>query len=673
MLRTQLRPRLGLVGKFALASLLPIVALGLVLSHYLKGQIEERALANARQAAVLSSRLGVQPLLSRTDLRDGLTSERFRALDASLRTDLIGTDVARVKIWSRDGRVIYSDDRKLVNRRFPPSEELAKALAGEVASEVSHLEKAENVGDRAYGELLEVYVPLRFGSSAPPAGAFEIYLPYRPIAATIARDTRTTSLLLLAGLALLYLVLFRIVASASKRLRQQAEENRYQALHDALTDLPNRTLFYDRARQSLLAARRNGKQVAVMLIDLDRFKEVNDTLGHQSGDVLLRAMGPRLRAILRDSDTVARLGGDEFGVLLPEVEGTEGAVLVARKLEEALGRAFTVDELVLETEASIGIAIFPEHGEDVATLIRRADVAMYLAKGSPGGIELYAPEHDHYSPERLGLLGQLRRAIDHGQLVLHYQPEASLPGGEVRWVEALVRWQHPERGLLLPDEFLPLAEHTGLMRPLTHHVLDQALRQCRAWEDQGLSLGVAVNLSARDLLNLELPDEVAALLSKWGLEPSRLELEVTESTILVDPLRARAVLTRLSELGVRVAIDDFGSGYTSLGYLKRLPVDVLKIDRSFVISMGADEQDAVIVRSAIELGHNLGLEVVAEGVESADIWSELGRLGCDRAQGFYLSRPVLADELGRWLKEMDRRSQLPEPSEPDELRRRAVG
>jgi diguanylate cyclase (GGDEF)-like protein len=627
MLRTPLRPRLGLVGKFALASLLPIVALGLVLAHYLKGQIEERALANARQAAVLSSRLGIQPLLSPADLSDGLTPEKLRSLDASLRTDLIGTDVARVKIWSRDGRVIYSDDRELVDQRFPPSDELAEALDGEVASEVSNLEKAENVGDRAYGELLEVYVPLRFGSSAPPAGAFEIYLPYRPIAATIARDTRTTYLLLLAGLAFLYLALFRIVASASKRLRQQAEENRHQALHDALTDLPNRTLFYDRVQQSHLAARRNSKQVAVMLIDLDRFKEVNDTLGHQSGDLLLRTMGPRLRAILRENDTVARLGGDEFGVLLPEVDGPEGAVLVARALEEALGRALTVDELLLETEASIGIAIFPEHGEDVATLLRRADVAMYVAKESPAGIELYAPEHDHYSPERLGLLAQLRRAIDQDELVLHYQPEASLRSGEVLWVEALVRWQHPERGLLLPDEFLPLAEHTGLMRPLTSCVLDQALRQSRAWEDQGLSLGMAVNLSARDLLNLELPDEVASLLSRWGVEPGRLELEVTESTILVDPLRARAVLTRLSELGVRIAIDDFGSGYTSLGYLKRLPVDVLKIDKSFVLSMGADEQDAVIVRSAIELGHNLGLEVVAEGVESADTWSELGRLG----------------------------------------------
>jgi diguanylate cyclase (GGDEF)-like protein len=675
MLRTLLRPKLGLLGKFALASLLPVVALGLVLAHYLEAQIENRALANARQAAVLSSRLGIQPLLSPDDLSKGLTPEKLRSLDETLRTDLIGTDVARVKIWSRDGRVVYSDDRALVNRRFSPSHELAEALDGEVASEVSHLEKAENVGDRAYGELLEVYVPLRFGSSATPAGAFEIYLPYRPIAATIANETRTTYLLLLAGLAVLYLVLFRIVASASRRLRQQAEENRHQALHDALTDLPNRTLFHDRVQQALLAAKRNAKHVAVMLIDLDRFKEVNDTLGHQSGDLLLRAMGPRLGAVLRESDTVARLGGDEFGVLLPEVDGPEAAVLVARRLEEALGQALTVDELLLETEASIGVAIYPQHGEDVATLIRRADVAMYLAKESPGSIELYASEHDHYSPERLGLLGQLRRAIDNGELVLHYQPKASLLSGEVRWVEALVRWQHPERGLLLPGDFLPLAEHTGLMRPLTYCVLDQALRQSREWEDQGLSLSIAVNLSARDLLNLDLPDEVVSLLSTWEVEPGRLELEVTETAILVDPMRARAVLTRLSELGVRLAIDDFGSGYTSLGYLKRLPVDVLKIDKSFVLGMGADKQDAVIVRSAIELGHNLGLEVVAEGVESADTWSELGRLGCDLAQGYYLSTPVRADELARQLKEIDRgvRTQPLAPPEPDELRREAFG
>ena len=644
------RPRLSLLGKFALASLIPIVVLGLVLGYYIQQQIKDRALANARQVAVLSSELGIQPLLSPSDLKNGLTPERFRSLDRALGTNVMGDQVARVKIWNRDGRVAYSDDRGVVGRRFPISDDLEEALDGMVASEVSHLEAAENAGDREYGELLEVYVPLRFGSAGRPAGAFEIYLPYRPIAATIARDTQTAYLLLLGGLGLLYAALFRIVGGASKRLRRQAEENRHQALHDGLTDLPNRTLFRDRSQQALLAAKREKTHVAIMLIDLDRFKDVNDTLGHQSGDLLLCALGPRLRGALRESDTVARLGGDEFGVLLPHVESAEAAIRLARRLEEALAEAFAVDELVLETEASIGIALFPEHGEDVDTLLRRADVAMYLAKEGNAGIELYSPERDHYSPARLGLLAELRRAMEQDELVLHYQPKASLESGQVRSVEALVRWQHPERGLLAPGEFLPFAEHTGLMRPLTLYVLDRALRQCHEWQDQGLSLSLAVNLSARDLLDVELPREVAALLTKWQVEPGHLELEVTESTILADPLRARSVLTRLSQLGVRVAIDDFGSGYTSLGYLKRLPVDVLKIDRSFVSSMGTDAHDAVIVRSAIDLGHNLGLEVVAEGVETEEAWLDLVRLGCDVAQGFYLARPMESTALTEWLR-----------------------
>jgi len=643
------RPRLGLLGTFGLASALPIALLGIALGHYLTGQTQRRALSNARQAALLTSRLGVQPLLTPADLRNGLPPERFEVLDRALRTDLIGSEVARIKIWNRDGRVVYSDDHRLVGRVFPPTAELRKALDDHVASEVSGLDNAENADDRRYGKLLEVYVPLRFHGTGPPEGAFEVYLPYAPIGTAIADDTLTTYLLLLGGLALLYAVLFRIVASASSRLQRQAEENEFQALHDALTGLPNRTLFNDRAQQALLAAQRDESCVAILIIDLDRFKDVNDTLGHESGDLLLRALGPRLREALRESDTVARLGGNEFGVLLPGVEGASGALEAAHRLEATLGEAFAVDELVLETEASIGISLYPEHGDDVATLLRRADVAMYVAKENHGGVQLYDPGRDRYSPARLGLLSELRRAIDQGELVLHYQPKAALANGEIRWVEALVRWEHPERGLLPPDDFVPLAEHTGLMRPLTYYVLDRALRDQSIWQRQGLELTTAVNLAARDLHNLDLCDDLETLLAAWRVDAARLELEITESTILADPLRARAVLARLGALGVRIAIDDFGSGYTSLGYLKRLPVDVLKIDKSFVLGMNADEQDAVIVRSAIELGHNLGLEVVAEGVETVETWHELGRLGCDLAQGFYLARPMPSADVVSWL------------------------
>jgi predicted signal transduction protein with EAL and GGDEF domain len=341
---------------------------------------------------------------------------------------------------------------------------------------------------------------------------------------------------------------------------------------------------------------------------------------------------------------VARLGGDEFAVIAAEVGRPSEALTVAERIEKELARPLTLDGITVQVEASIGIALYPEHGADVETLVRQADVAMYASKEGHAPT-LYAPEHDHYSPERLTLLADLRRAIDNDELVVQYQPQATFGDGRIVSVEALVRWDHPQHGLLPPIAFIPLAEHTGLIRPLTRYVLDAALRQLREWLDDGLDLRVAVNVSGRDLLDLELPDEVAAGLERHGVDPRRLELEISENTILTDPTRARAVLLRLSELGVRTSIDDFGAGYSSLGYLKRLPIDALKIDKSFVIDMASDQDDAVIVRSTIELGHNLGMEVVAEGVETPEAWRELAELGCDIAQGYLLSRPRPAADV----------------------------
>jgi predicted signal transduction protein with EAL and GGDEF domain len=356
-------------------------------------------------------------------------------------------------------------------------------------------------------------------------------------------------------------------------------------------------------------------------------------------------VGERLRRQIRHGDLGARLGGDEFAVIAPELDGTATAAALAERLRAALGRPFHLRGLAIEVETSIGIAVFPEHGADVETLLRHADVAMYLAKESRSGVELYSPAKDTYSPDRLRLVGELRGALEQGQLVLHYQPQAALATGDVRRVEALLRWQHPDRGLLAADAFVPPAEHTGLVRPLTRWVLETALRQCLDWRRRGIELGVAVNITGRDLIDLGLADEVAGLLRRWRVPPHLLELEVTETTVLSDPMRARAILTRLSELGVRIAIDDFGRGNSSLGYLKRLPVDVLKIDKSFVLNMIDDQDDAVIVRSTIDLAHNLGLEVVAEGVESEAAWTRLGSLGCDTAQGYYVGRPAPAEAL----------------------------
>ena len=434
---------------------------------------------------------------------------------------------------------------------------------------------------------------------------------------------------------------------------RQAALNEYQALHDDLTGLPNRVLLHDRIHQSVLGIERDKSLVAVMLMDLDRFKEVNDTLGHHSGDLLLKQIGPRLRSILRESDTIARLGGDEFGILLPNVADRPAAVQVADKIKRALDLPFEIQGLKLNIEASIGIAFAPDHGREVETLIQRADVAMYVSKGSGSGYAIYAPEQDLHSPNRLALVGQVRQAMEDQEINLYYQPKADLITGQVKAVESLVRWSHPERGLMFPDDFIPMTENTGLIEPLTIYLLEMAIRQCRVWQEAGIELVVSVNVSARSLLDHHLPEQIEGLLKKWSLAPDSLRLEITESTIMEDPVRALEVLDRLSRKGIGLALDDFGTGYSSLSYLKRLPVDELKIDKSFVLNMHEDENDAVIVRSTIDLGRNLGLEVVAEGVETRQHWDQLTELGCHTAQGYYLSRPIPAGEFMQWLRQRE--------------------
>jgi diguanylate cyclase len=446
-------------------------------------------------------------------------------------------------------------------------------------------------------------------------------------------------------------VFWVLVVGYQRRTERQAAENQHQALHDGLTGLPNRTLLRDRTGQAIHQADRELVPAALLLIDLDRFKEVNDTLGHHYGDQLLIQVGERLQAVLREVDTVARLGGDEFAVLLPKIATAEGAIVVARKLQAALEEPFTIDGLTLDVEASIGLALYPDHGNDSDELLQRADIAMYAAKDTHAELVLFDPKLDQHSPRRLALLGELRRAIEHQQLVLHYQPIIDTQTSKVLGVEALVRWQHPEHGLLPPGEFIPLAERTGLITPLTNYVLKAALQQCRQWCQAGHELAVAVNVSARRLLDLSFPDEVAGLLANWEVPARLLVVEITESTIMADPTHALEVLGRLDEMGVQVAIDDFGTGYSSLAHLKSLPVHELKIDRSFVSQLTSSASDAVIVRTTIDLGRNLGLRVVAEGVEDAITWQELDALGCNAIQGYYVSRPIPAEDLTSWLEQ----------------------
>jgi diguanylate cyclase (GGDEF)-like protein/PAS domain S-box-containing protein len=433
--------------------------------------------------------------------------------------------------------------------------------------------------------------------------------------------------------------------------RKQAQAAlQHQAVHDALTGLPNRLLLHDRLNQAILSAKRDETPVALLVMDLDRFKEVNDTLGHHYGDLLLRELGVRLRGVLREADTAARLGGDEFAVLLPRANVKE-AKMAARRVLVALEEPFIVDGHPVEVGGSIGVSVFPDHGSDPGTLLRRADVAMYVAKRTKTQLRVYAPEQDQHSAGRLALAAELRAAIEHDQLELFYQPKADLASGRILSVEALVRWRHPERGLIPPDDFIPLAEQSGQIRALSRWVLNAALQQTQAWDNLGRNLGVAVNLSMHDLHDVGLPETVATLLTTWAVRPAMLTIEITESTLMADPAQAMEIVRRLSAMGVNIAIDDFGTGYSSLSYLKRLAVSELKVDRSFVRNVVVDSQDVAIVRSTISLAHELGLQVVAEGIEDQATWDLLARLGCDTAQGFLISRPLPAADLNQWMVE----------------------
>ncbi|HEY9287351.1 MAG TPA: EAL domain-containing protein [Candidatus Dormibacteraeota bacterium] len=431
--------------------------------------------------------------------------------------------------------------------------------------------------------------------------------------------------------------------------KAETEALQFQALHDPLTGLPNRTLVRERLEETLRAGEREMRPCAVLLLDLDGFKSVNDTLGHDAGDRLLQQVSQRLRSVLRKADTVGRYGGDEFAIVPQGTTDVARAVLIAEKILQAVGKPFDIDDQPVNVNVSIGIAAFPQHAEDADALIRRADVAMYAAKRAQSGFSVYSADQE--GGDQIGkvpLIGKLRYAIDQFELLLHYQPIVASADGRPTKVEALVRWGHPSHGLLPPDDFIPSAEQTNLIRPLTAWVLNEAIGQVHAWSKAGIDIGVAVNLSARNLLDNELPDAVIQLLRTWQVEPEKLSLEITESTIIAT--EALETLQRLRDAGVHISVDDFGTGYSSLAYLKWLPVNEIKIDRSFVKDMATNWDGAAIVRSTIDLGHNLGLKVVAEGVEDEATANLLRQYGCDYLQGFHISRPAAAGPLGPWLR-----------------------
>ena len=639
--------RLSLTRQVAVLSLLPMIALGLILARVLQTQIVDRALSDATRSARIIAAVGVQPKLTPQNLENGLAPSEVAALDRELSAPAVGRDLARIKVWSAHDTVVYSEDHSLIGRTLTPSDDLEAALRGhpQNAQLVDPSTGSETASEVGLGELIEVYVPLRFGSAAgPPDGAFEIYLSYRPVAAAVARDKRTIALLVAIGLALLWAILYRIVARASRRLRRQAAENYELARHDQLTGLPNRTLFTEEVARAVRRARKSGDAVAVLLIDLERFSAVNNTLGDASGDAVLREVARRLRDGFPGT-MAARVGGDEYALLLGQGASTPAARTLAERVLAGLEAPVQLKTVTLDVEASIGLAVLGEHAEDPGVLIQRADLALAHARSHGSRVEVYSPRLERSDEQRLRLLGQVRAGLAAGEFVLHYQPKVDLRDRRITGVEALVRWDHPELGMLGPDRFIELIEQTSLIGPLTAEVIEQALRQIVAWRRRGIALEVAVNLSARNLLDTGLPERVGQLLAEHGVPASQLVVEVTESAAMSDPDRGIRVLEALRRLGVGVAIDDFGTGNASFEYLADLPATELKIDRTFVTDIAERDRDRAIVRSTIDLARNLGLTVVAEGIEREETLQCLIAEGCRLGQGYLFSRPLPADEL----------------------------
>jgi diguanylate cyclase (GGDEF)-like protein len=656
------RRRVSLAVSFGVVSLVLTLAFGAVFALQIERTTDQRSVRDLKtttaSAVALTANLIVSTVSPHAGRPESIQEKlaQVRLITSASQVLVREGDAVGAQAALPDGTVIGGAGAATAGTKLPLDENFRSALQGRTQTRILHRSAPESASPvernllRLYGDLVELNQGVRLASGTPVLVVVQAYAAMRPSQLQAASDTRRTVGFLALGLLMFWAVLFRLVRGASRTLTRQSQDNAYQATHDSLTRLPNRTLLRDRVERAIAASHRTGVHVALLLLDLDGFREINDTLGHRFGDALLREIGPRLREQLRESDTLARLGGDEFVVLLPDLRSPQAAVDVAEKLLAALAQPFLINGAAVDVGCSVGAASTPENGEDFDLLLQHTDVAMYVAKKDNLGVVLYEPSLDSHSPSRLALLGELRRAADQSeQIVLHYQPKANLSSGEVTGVEALVRWQHPQHGLLSPAEFIPLAERTGIIRPLTWCILRKALEQNRSWAEDGLLLRVAVNISARCLQDSGFPDEVVRLLSEVGVPADRLELELTESAVMTDPDRALIILRALDASGIRLAIDDFGTGYSSMAYLKTLPVREIKIDRTFVTCMDRDESDAAIVRSSLELARNLHLDVVAEGVETAEVWRQLSDLGCGSAQGYFLSRPLPAADFRRWL------------------------
>ncbi|WP_307802685.1 putative bifunctional diguanylate cyclase/phosphodiesterase [Cellulomonas dongxiuzhuiae] len=633
------------------------VALVLVTSSQMRDQAVRDGTGSAARMAGFTA--GVVPS---TAFVTGVLSADERAAVASA-TRGFGDGLVELRLWSTDGRLMHSSDEATTG--LPRADRLARAMASGRPDAV--VQPDVRAGDAATDErtVLDVYVPVRLADTATPdaqpgvapgspVGAVEVMLDHTVAQQTLRTATRTVTLVVVGSLVLLWALLFRIVHSTSRRLRSTALDNARLALLDSLTGLPNRRLLADRMQRAIEKAAHDDARVGLILLDIDRFKDINDTLGHDHGDELLQQVAERLRHALRDDDVVARLGGDEFAILLPDVRTVANAERLAQRVRGLFTRPFELSDIALHVETSIGVACLPDHAADASALMRTADIAMYAAKHHRTGVSVYSPAADDSSPARLVLLGELHRVLesrdDPGvvpELEMHYQPKIELATQRTVGFEALIRWRHPTRGLLPPGAFVPLAEQSGLIHRVTEFALEESVRQLARWHAAGQAVPVAVNLSAHDVASPVVVDVIETLLAQHDVPPSLLEVEITETALVADRTRVVPVLERLAALGVGVAIDDFGTGTTSISQLRDLPVAELKIDRVFVADLGESGRagSEVVVQAMVDLAHSFGLRVVAEGVEDERTARTLERLGVDRAQGYLWARPAPASAL----------------------------
>ncbi len=621
-----------LFATYAVASLVPVLALGAVLAHGNRQDGVQRGLESARAQAAVIEEMAIAPALSGELLDgEGLSTAEERRMQAATDLAIFRGSVVRLRLRAFDGAVVFSDDNSVRGALPAADPDFVAATEGSTRVEVI---------DRAGTSSIRVVQPVIAGASGRAVGVLELELPYDAIAQEVAAATTRTFQRLGVGLGALYVVLALISWSTTRRLRADAAQAAHAAVHDPLTGLGNRELF----RHRVEAATRADEELAVVLVDLDRFKQVNDTLGHHAGDELLQTVARRLTDSLRTDDVVTRLGGDEFGLVLPGITSAEEVHSLLVRVSLALGESVELDGVPVAVEASFGVALHPRDGHDTESLLRAADAAMYQGKRGTSSIVVYDPRIESAPAGGLAVQSELRRALDHDELVLHYQPVVDLVTGEVTRLEALVRWQHPERGLVYPADFVPAVEQSSLVQPFTRWVLARALEDCATWTAAGAPWEVSVNVSVRNLDDA-FPDEVLSRLDASGVPRSRLHLEVTETALGIDPVGAGTVLDRLAGYGVRSALDDFGVGYASLAHLRTLAVDEVKIDRGFVAGVEGNEADREVVRSLVALAHGLGLTVTAEGVETAEAADWLSGIGCDAAQGYWYARPTRWEEL----------------------------